>query len=365
MSVLYFSEAYPTQSGDQTLFGSLSIRRLVFATGEVDSYAGVDHSQDNSSGYVHIGGEGGTTDGGVETAEFVYPMSFAVVDVDAGGGGSLSADMIDSSLQESRRTQSAGIHMRGGEGSDRHTSGSEESSEESRGLVNSGYVLAEEEVAAFDTLIIADHSSHSVRRVFAFMDTAAPSSLPTVYVPPTTSAPTAVPGSSGDAAGGSSGVKIAGILLFSFSFLCCGVCILWVFFVKKRKKHDRAAGDVEMSASHSSANLLTFASYNARKWFYRGREGGGGPQYEEMDSSNASRDVEADCAFPDKKWADISPSSEAATTDLSGSCGSGAGGSLFSRWAGKQGGGGGGLDREREIAVHSLLDVSDSSCEED
>jgi hypothetical protein len=317
-SVLYFSEAYPTTSDDRYLFGSLSIRRLVFATGEVDSYAGIDHSHDNTTAYVHIGGEGGTTDGLVEEAEFVYPMSFAVVD---SNGNSVSS---------------------------------------------SGRVLNEADVP-FDTLIVADHSSHSVRRVFAFMDTSEPTAVPTEYVPPT-HAPTPSPTSLHNSilSDTSTTAKVTVILAVTFSILFC-VVFCFTFCSWRRKRKDISAGGVELTPSRSSASVLTLASYKTLNLF---AATGGAPQYEEMDTSHTSSmeevDLESDGA-EGRKWSDLTPPTPVSATTTGLPLGTG-GYYLGSLWTGLKGamGVGVGVDvgasgKEREIAVHNLLDVSDST----
>lgn len=81
---LYFSEGYPTTSDGQHLFGSLSIRRYRIATGEVDTYCGVDFSNNpfNESYFDLIGSVGGYLDAGVSSALFKYPMTIVVVPSD-------------------------------------------------------------------------------------------------------------------------------------------------------------------------------------------------------------------------------------------------------------------------------------------
>jgi hypothetical protein len=289
MRVLYFSEAYPTTSDDRYFFGSLTIRRLVFDTGEVDSYAGVDRSQDNSSAYTLIGGEGGALDGLVEEAEFVYPMSFAVVDMSLGmntqGGASSS--------------------LRAGDGRAQELGGS--------GSGSGRRVLAEAEAeVAFDTLVVADHSSHSLRRVFAFMDTAAPSAAPSEFVPPTrapTPSPTTLLSLTEEVAAYPTAV---GWLLCALVLLLAGVCVLCASCsMKQHRSLAEEGGSVELS----SASMLTLASRRVRSLFAGGGAGGRGAHYEEMDVSNSSslglRDVDLESSEDSRQWSEVSPTSPA------------------------------------------------------
>ena len=279
--VLYFSEAYPTQSSDLTLFGSLSIRRLVFSSGEVDSYAGVDFSSDNSSDYAIIGGEGGTTDGLVDEAEFVYPMSFAIVDPDVRNAASNGGDI---SLGDKQ-----GVN----------------------GIVTSSPRTLTSDDVAFDTLVVADHSSHSVRRVFAYMDTPAPSAGPTMYHPPT-HAPSPSPTSLNDEASHTLGgtlMVLSEIMLVAFiGFVMCtsGICCVCHY---QRKRQNLAAGEVELSPARSSANTITLASYRFLDYFQGYKNGHRNGKYCEMNSSEADVEsvVELDGDSNSRKWSNIAP----------------------------------------------------------
>lgn len=333
--VLYFSEAYPTTSDDRYFFGSLSIRRLVFASGEVDTYAGVDQSHDNSTAYIHIGGEGGTGDGLVEEAEFVYPMSFCVVD-SARGGQATAAGM---------PLAQGAVGVRGDTGS---------------------RALGEEDVV-FDTLIVADHSSHSVRRVFAFMDTAEPTSAPSMYVPPTP-APTPSPTSlHGDFAfGASTALEASAVLALCLVLLVCLMSFVG-FCAWRRKRQDVTGEALELSPAHSSASMMTLAATRAMNLF----AAPGPPQYEEMDASSSSQgssleNIDLD-AEEGRRWADVPPQPPSSwSSGHTGSGRTGSGSGLWTRLVAAVGSlGVQSQDRRREIAVHSLLDVSVCSSDEE
>jgi hypothetical protein len=140
--VLYFSEAYPTTTDGQYLFGSLTIRRYKISTGEVDTYAGVDLTANpfNESYYHLIGSMGGNVDGPITSALFKYPMSIAVVPTD-----------------------------------------SELSGKENK---NKGGV--------FHVIYIADHSNHAIKKIYPTMYTPSPTLSPTTIDPPS-STPTSSP----------------------------------------------------------------------------------------------------------------------------------------------------------------------------
>ena len=187
-STLFFSEAYPTTSDAMYLFGSLMVRRLVLATGEVDSYCGVDFSnlEFNTTWYEAVGSAGGYKDGEVSLAEFRYPMSIDVIAMD------------------------------------------------------------NKQQGGFLPLVVVDHSNNAVRLVAAFMDTPAPSASPTAV--PLIEEPAGDPGAPSAQLGGNAVI----ILSVSLGMCCCVILfiILWMGLFRRRDHDkldsvDRADNDVD------------------------------------------------------------------------------------------------------------------------
>jgi hypothetical protein len=145
--VLYFSEAYPTTTDGQYLFGSLTIRRYKLDTGEVDTYAGVDFTSNpsNESYYQLIGSMGGSIDGTITTAQFKYPMSISVMPT--------NSELVGKESKNNKNNE--------GEG-------------------------------GFHVLYVADQSNSVIRKIYPTMYTPSPTHSPTTLHPPSAS-PTTLP----------------------------------------------------------------------------------------------------------------------------------------------------------------------------
>eukprot|EP01042_Synura_sphagnicola_P000539 gene539-576_t len=98
---IYFSEAFPTTVHANYLFGSLAIRKLSLATGELEMFAGEDYTHNKSVHYKYIGTMGGYHDGAIDKASFIYPIS---IDVSRSFGSFAEVVVVDFSARALRRT---------------------------------------------------------------------------------------------------------------------------------------------------------------------------------------------------------------------------------------------------------------------
>lgn len=205
-STLLFAEAYPTTDFGDFLFGSLTIRRLDIESGNVDTYCGVDFSGTNTSLYKTIGSAGGYNDGPIWSAEFAYPMTLTVLRANADN-------------------------------------------------------KAKSETTPFYSIVVADYSNNAVRFVAPFMDTAAPTPLPTYFQAtpsPTTSSDLGAILGQDKLTSTSSAVVISIV-----SGCTCSCLIVWIYLIRVKRAGNR--DDVSGKFADSNHN----ADDNDRSWATR------------------------------------------------------------------------------------------------
>lgn len=79
-NTMYILEGYPTTSDYLHMFGSLSVKRFDFISGELDSYAGKDMTVASNSTEIFLGMPGGFADGPLNASLFAYPLSLTIID---------------------------------------------------------------------------------------------------------------------------------------------------------------------------------------------------------------------------------------------------------------------------------------------
>jgi hypothetical protein len=254
---LYFSEGYPTTSDGQYLFGSLSIRRYRITTGEVDTYCGVDFSNNpfNESHYNLIGSVGGYLDTEITSALFKYPMSIAVVPTDT---------ELDSKDDKNKNPNN--------------------------------------EIVAFHVIYVADQSNGAIRKIYPTMDTASPTILPTTFYPPSlqpTSSPTLFVASTPSTSFYDDLTSYQQILLVTGSillgFLICFCCLSCCCCVRSDSSDTFEQGDLENSKGsffHTPKKQKNLQDYLTQGWNQVNRPfQNGSPQSLSDDGQNGLLDV--------------------------------------------------------------------------